>query len=103
MALVCNGYMLAGRSRDGLRRCPHQKSMGAPVGSVTVAYDPVIPPKNCSSAGTVQNLLPHGGGVQLGGEVVFAVQWVGNEAQGNAGGGLFYDESSGLSDGGFAT
>lgn len=54
MALVCNGYMLAGRSRDGLRRCHHQKSMDAPVGNVTVVSDPVIPAKtgtrNCSAS-----------------------------------------------------
>lgn len=41
--------------------------------------------------------------MQVGGEVVFAAQWIGNEAQGNVGGGLFYDESSGLSGGRFGT
>ncbi len=53
MALVCNGYMLAGRSRDGLRRCHHQKSMDAPVGNMTVVSDPVIPVKNGNVAKSV--------------------------------------------------
>lgn len=34
---------------------------------------------------------------------MFAAQWIGNEAQGNVGGGLFYDEASGTSAGRFAT
>jgi len=61
------------------------------------------PAKNCSTGSTAENLLPHGAGVQLGGEVVFAAQWIGNEAQGNVGTGAFYNEGSGFSSGGFAT
>jgi len=87
---------------------PSQPSRAAPPPPVIAEAQqtgpiPHNPQNNCSSASALQNLLPHGGGLQVGGEVVFAAQWIGNEAQGNVGAGLFYDEGSRFSGGGFAT
>lgn len=63
-------------------------------------WHPAIAPSNCSST---PGLLPHGGGVVVGGEVSAGLGRAGGTVQGQAGYGAFYGQKSGsLNTGGFA-
>jgi hypothetical protein len=85
--------------KASLRCTPVDLRYGSALYRIMCFSCTAIAPNNCSST---PGLLPHGGGVVVGGEISAGLGRAGGTVQGQAGYGAFYGQSGSVNTGGFA-